>query len=242
LAGEPVPLPVALIRPTLLDLCAALAAGGAGAAADRIRTAIDEGQLDAGSLLAASLARDQTAIRTGAVHRGLAPDLLWLVAELAASPYVHALQQALFTASHPETSPPLGLSALSAALAAWNHGHCPACGSWPALLEATGGRRALRCSFCAAAWELRADVCAYCGAAGTSFGTLTPPSGRTDRRVETCAACRGYLKAVEVAGLSPFPLLAIADLETLDLDMMAMERGFGRPPLKELARAAPSHR
>src|SRR5436189_2313606 len=37
-------------------------------------------------LLTASLARNQAAIRTGASHRGLAPDLVWLVAELAVSP------------------------------------------------------------------------------------------------------------------------------------------------------------
>ena len=235
LAGEPVPIPVALILPTLRRLCTELAAGGAGEAADRILAAIDQGQLDAGSLLTASLTRDQIAIRTGAVHRGLAPDLLWLVAELAASPFVHALQHTLFTVNS-ESSP------LSAALAAWNHGYCPACGSWPALVEAAGGRRALRCSFCAGAWDLPADACAYCRKGGTGFGTLTLPGARTDRWVETCAACRGYLKTVDVEELSPFPLLAIADLETMDLDMTAMERGYGRPALKEFARAAPSHR
>jgi FdhE protein len=235
LAGEPVPIPVPLLRPTLLQLCAELAAGGAGEAADRIRTAIDAGELDAGSLLTASLTRDQTAIRTGAVHRGLAPDLLWLVAELAASPFVHALQQTLFTAS---AEP----SALSAALGGWSHGYCPACGSWPALVEAAEGRRALRCSFCAGTWVLPPEVCVYCGKGGTSFATLAPPDGRTDRRVETCAACRGYLKAVDAVELSPFPLLAIADLDTMDLDVMAMERGFGRLAMKDFARATPSSR
>ena len=69
-------------------------AGGAGEAAEHIKAPIDETRLDAGSLLTASLNRDQAAIRTGAAHRGLAPDLLWLVAELAVSPFVHALQQA----------------------------------------------------------------------------------------------------------------------------------------------------
>ncbi len=41
------------------------------------------------------------------------------------------------------------------------------------------------------------------------------------------------MKAVDVAELSPFPLVAIADLETMDLDMSAIERGYTRPPLKE---------
>src|SRR5260370_41264343 len=57
LAGEPIPLPVAALRPTLVRLCKELSQGGAGEAADRIRTSIEETRIDAGSLLSASLAR-----------------------------------------------------------------------------------------------------------------------------------------------------------------------------------------
>src|SRR6516225_3925475 len=42
LAGEPIPLPVPLLKPALLALCAALARGGAGEAAERIRAHLDE--------------------------------------------------------------------------------------------------------------------------------------------------------------------------------------------------------
>src|SRR5438552_2100091 len=129
-AGEPVPLPVALLRRAVLQLCDALAEGGAGEAAIHIRDAIESGNVECGSLLTASLARNQSAIRTGAAHRGLAPDLMWLVAELAVSPFVHALQCALFAGTGDE---------LQAALARWTHGYCPACGSWPALAEVVAG-------------------------------------------------------------------------------------------------------
>ena len=96
LTGEPIPLPVPVLKPTLVRLCEALGEGGAGDAATHIRDAIDGGNIEPGSLLAASLTRNQAAIRTGATHRGLAPDLVWLVAELAVSPFVHALQRMLF--------------------------------------------------------------------------------------------------------------------------------------------------
>src|SRR6476469_8423034 len=79
LAGEPIPLPVPVLTPVLLRLCDALAAGGAGEAATHIRQELEGGKLEAASLLTASLHRDQAALRTGAVHRGLSPDLLWLV-------------------------------------------------------------------------------------------------------------------------------------------------------------------
>jgi FdhE protein len=220
LAGEPIPLPVATLRPTLLELCSRLAAGGAGDAAGHIRAAVDDGGIDAGSLLAASLARDQDAIRQGAAHRGLAPDLVWLVAELATSPFVHTLQQSL-------TGGPL-----ASAFADWGGGYCAICGSWPALAEVAGGRRTLRCSYCASAWELKTYACIYCEEAGEMFVTAAPDEERKDRRVEVCGTCAGYLKTVDVAELSPFPLLAIADLETMDLDVAAMERGYARPPLK----------
>jgi FdhE protein len=47
--------------------------------------------------------------------------------------------------------------------------------------------------------------------------------------VETCASCRGYLKSVAtLQAIPPFDLL-LQDLETVELDLIALERGFGRP-------------
>jgi FdhE protein len=234
LAGEPIPLPVPLLHASLLQLCGALASGGAGEAAEHIQSAIESGGMDAGSLLAASLARDQNAIRTGAVHRGLAPDLVWLVAELAVSPFAHALQRALLGGAAENA-----VTSLGAALTSWNRGYCPACGSWPALAEVVGGRRVLRCSFCAAGWELATYACVYCEEDADRFVTAAPDEERKDRRIELCSGCAGYLKTVDVPTLSPFPLLAIADLETMDLDLVAMERGYTRPPLPGVVTRTP---
>ena len=225
LAGEPIPLPLPLLTPAIGRLCDALADGGAGDAAGHIRQAIDGGAIEPGSFLAASLARNQTAIRTGATHRGLAPDLLWLVGELAVSPYVHLLQQRHLAAVADDH--------LRAAADAWSAGYCPACGSWPAVAEVVAGHRTLRCSFCAAAWELNTYACIYCGEGGESFVTAAPDDDRKDRRLELCHSCGGYLKTIDVAELSPFPLLSISDIETTDLDVAAMEHRFARPQLKE---------
>jgi FdhE protein len=227
-SNEPIPLPVQLMRKTLVDLCHALAEGGAGDSATHIRAAIDNGSMEPGSLLSASLARNQAAIRTGAIHRGLAPDLVWLVAELAVSPFVHALQHALFDNT--------GDATLQAALEEWNRGYCAACGSWPALAEVVSGHRTLRCSFCSSGWELNQYACIYCAESGEKFVTAAPDDERKDRRVEVCGACGGYLKTVDLDELSPFPLLSISDIETTDLDVAAMEHGYARPALREFAR------
>jgi FdhE protein len=225
LAGEPIPLPVPILTPTLFQLCDALARGGAGEAATHIREAIQSGTLEAAALLTASLNRDQAALRSGAVHRGLSPDLMWLVAELAVSPFAHALQRMLFgSVSSPE---------LRDALDAWPHGYCPACGSWPAVGEVAGGHRTLRCSFCACAWELKTYACIYCEESGEGFVTAAPDEARKDRRIEVCSSCGGYLKTIDLPELSPFPLLSISDIETTDLDVAAMEHGYARPGLRD---------
>jgi FdhE protein len=227
LAGEPVPVPVSILKPGLMELCNALERGGAGESAAHIRDSLDETRLETASLLTASLKRDQAAIRTGANHRGLSPDLMWLVAELAVSPFVHALQQSLFPSNTDPT--------LAAALGAWSKGYCPMCGSWPALAEVTE-HRTLRCSFCALAWGLPSYACVYCSHQGADFITAAPDIDRKDRRLELCKSCGGYMKTVDVTALTPFPLLPVADLETMDLDMAAMERGFGRPNLKDFSK------
>ena len=228
LAGEPVPVPTRVLLPTLLKLCDALAEGGAGAAATHIREAVENGSVEPGSLFTASLSRNQAAVRTGASHRGLAPDLVWLVAELAVSPFVYALQRTLLGDASSEE--------LRAALDAWHAGHCPACGSWPAVAEVVGGHRTLRCSFCSTAWELPAYACIYCGERGEKFVTAAPNEERKDRRIEVCSTCGGYLKTIDLPNLSPFPLLSISDIETTDLDVSAMEHGYARPALKDFTK------
>lgn len=230
LAGEPIPMPD--VKDALLALCDALAEGGAGDAARHIHEAIAGGSLDARSLAAASLQRDQPAIRAGAVHRGLAPDLLWLVAELAVGPFAHVLERVVLpnAGEHPVLAP---------ALAAWERGYCPICGSWAALAEVVGGTKLLRCSFCASAWGLSEYACAHCGASNDTFRTAAPDEARKDRRVEVCGTCSSYLKTVDVPDVSPYPLVAVTDLETMDLDMAAMQAGYSRPAAKDFAPAKP---
>jgi FdhE protein len=239
LATEPIPLPIAALTDTLLGLCRELAAGGAGESADHIRSALENGTLDAGSLLAASLSRDQGVIRHVATQQGFAPDLVWLVAELAVGPFVHLLQRALFADVAVRGTPSQSAEdPLAVALDEWTPGYCPACGSWPAMGEVAQGHRVLRCSFCAASWELKTYACVYCGEEGEPFVTAAPDEEHKDRRLELCGTCGSYLKTVDVAALSPFPLLSVGDLDTMDLDVAAMEHGYARPALKEFARSA----
>jgi hypothetical protein len=76
----------------------------------------------------------------------------------------------------------------------------------------------------------------YCGERGRSFSSA-PEGAGPDTRLEACATCRGYLKLAATASPLPFPLIALVDLETTELDVAAMERGYERPSLKEFSRA-----
>ncbi|HET9467945.1 MAG TPA: hypothetical protein VFO48_06020, partial [Vicinamibacterales bacterium] len=91
LRNEIVPIPPVL-RDFLLPFCEALADGGAGDSARHIRDAIAARSIDADSLLSVSLARNQKAIRTSALHMGFSPDLVWLIGELGSAPLAHHLQ------------------------------------------------------------------------------------------------------------------------------------------------------
>ena len=216
----------------LRDICQTLAKGGAGAPAEHVLQVIDQGRLDVATLLGALLARDQHAVRTGANHLGLAADLLWLVGELAAGPFAYALQQSLTENPRRQADG----EALARALSAWRPGYCWACGSWPALAEAHGAERRLRCSFCGAAW--RADErCAHYGAADTSVDHVAPDPRRPKHQLELCTACSSYLKIIPAEHLTPFLLLPVEDLATADLDQAASDRGYARPPLPNIGLA-----
>jgi hypothetical protein len=222
-----------ILKDLLPRLCDILAAGGAGDGAARLRSAIASGEIDAGSLLSVSLARNQKAIRTSALHMGFSPDLVWLVGELGSSPLAHQLQQQLFDRAGLKAGNTRSVD-LQAGLQAWNRGYCPCCGSWPAFIELLDGSRALRCSFCARSWELSSHRCVYCDNAGEDFISAAPDIACTNRRVELCGRCGSYTKAIGVSSPTPFPLLAIEDLASMDLDLGAMNRQYRRPELCDL--------
>lgn len=231
LRGEAIEIPVEELAPTLDRFCQHLANGGAGDVARHVLESFESGRISRASLLRSSLARDQKAIHQGATQMGLSPDLVWLVGELSTSPLAFLLQRTVFGV---EDDADTQGGIVRAALVSWDRGYCPACGSWPALAEYVNGQRSLRCSFCAAAWEMLSYRCVYCGEEGAQFVTSAADAERPQRLLELCGRCGGYTKALQVETSAPFPLVAIEDLETLDLDRSAIDHGYTRPSLPEL--------
>ena len=132
----------------------------------------------------------------------------------------------------------------------WPFGHCPVCGAWPVLAEVRGVEQArrLRCGRCGADWAGEWLRCTFCGEREhTRLGTLVGESELASAKVDTCAICRGYLKTTTTLRPAAPLELSVVDLETIELDLVARERGFARPqglgvPLQVRIIASPDRR
>jgi len=238
LAGEQIDVNGGPLKAFAVGFCEDLATGEAGGPSGRLGHTLADGVIDVGSLVEASLGRRQDAIRTKAHQVGVAPDLLWLVAELTSAPVANRLQRVVAT-DHARRS-----RAFQAALHEWSHGFCWVCGSWPAFSERIADKpsdRSLRCSYCGSSWTHTADLCIYCRANGDSLLTAAFDPQQPSRRVELCRECSGYLKCIDLAEPTEFEVLAVEDLDTTDLDIGAVERGYARGPMHtfDTSRGAP---
>ena len=230
--GESVKLPVAQLKPWVLAACDDLAEGGAGDVARHVRSVLDAGRIDIESLLRASFERHQTAIRTKALHEGIAPDLLWLVAEIAVGPAAFLTARTLLTRHDGNLAP-----AVNRALQCWEHGWCPACGSWPAFVETVMTNSAtMRCSFCSLGWPASDKACIYCK---ESTGlTSVKTEADAPHRADLCSVCGAYIKWLDLGESTPFELLPLEDLASAAVDGLAASQGFGRPALPNFGESA----
>lgn len=114
----------------------------------------------------------------------------------------------------------------------WEKGYCLTCAAWPLLAELRGleRERVLRCGRCGGGWTFRHLTCAFCG--NDDHRTLTYLASereRETRRAQVCGRCHAYLKGLATLRTFDTEALALADLWSLDLDLAAMELGYGRP-------------
>ncbi len=113
----------------------------------------------------------------------------------------------------------------------WQMGYCPICGEWPALGEWRGVEltRRLRCGLCGGDWRAQRLRCPFCETTDTSLLGYFSAEGDARWRVETCDNCRNYVKTETTFDALPAMLLAVENLRSLHLDVLAEERGLGRP-------------
>lgn len=172
---------------------------------------------DAIALLMAAVRQDHGEIAALAAVAGVDPGALASVAHVVALPLLQSCGQLL-----EEQVPHY-----------WPHGYCPICASWPILAERRGldRTRRLRCGRCGGEWEIQWLCCVYCGnREHERLGSMILEEQGERLKVETCVDCRGYLKSVATLQAIPHFELLLQDLETIELDLVALDRGYQRPP------------
>jgi FdhE protein len=179
-------------------------------------TATDLDRLDALVLLEAAGNQDYTRLQSLADNMSADLQALEAIAQLAVMPLLQAGRQHLAEQISPT----------------WPHGYCPVCGAWPTLVELRGLERTLRlrCARCGGDWEATWLRCVFCGETEyRQLGFLFQEGKEETSKVETCATCKGYLKTLTtLQGSSPHEV-ALEDLATVELDLVALERGYTRP-------------
>jgi FdhE protein len=198
-------------------------AAEAGPEAIGLRAAAADVALDARAFLEAAVNADADRLEALARSLGIDPVALAAVAALAVMPLLHALRRRF--------------GSLEALDPRWVEGWCPLCGGWPHLAEQRGLERArrLRCARCGGDWAQPGVRCPYCGVVGhEARAALVSEQDGEARKIETCSACRGYLKSVSTLHAWAGDEVALTDLATVDLDLVALERDYDRPEPRRL--------
>ena len=179
--------------------------------------ALSHAGVDAAALFGAALNHEQARIREAAVAAGAeAAEARGRVAALLPLPFLHACHHR-WAASLP---------------GGWTAGYCPLCGAWPASAEVRGVERSrhLRCAECGAGWRARPLLCPYCGTDDHgALGALVPEQRGSTRTIDVCKRCSGYVKVfTTLRGSAPAEVM-LDDLASAELDIAALERGYGAP-------------
>jgi FdhE protein len=172
--------------------------------------------LDTLGIARAAIEQDGPALARFATLAAVDPGRLSAVAQLAVIPLLSA-GLAPFADRVPST---------------WSRGYCPLCGAWPTLAEMRGldRSRRLRCGRCRGDWQFPVLCCSYCNESRhDQLHALVPESDEQTRRVDVCESCKGYIKTFATLQALPLRSLAILDLATLELDVIAQDRGYTRP-------------
>ena len=173
-------------------------------------------RIDGITLLEAAVNQDDTRLDALAAAAGAEPQIVRVLAQMAALPLLQACGRRL----------------ADALATTWWEGYCPVCGAWPVLAEYAGleRQRRLRCGRCGTAWAVPLLRCAFCDETHhDNLGYLQPEGAEEMRKVELCQTCKGYLKGLAtVRPLAGWALL-LDDLGSVHLDVAALERGYERP-------------
>jgi len=212
--GEDFPVDIEASTGLFRSLCRLGGAANPHLAAQmgKIEQALADNALDLKKLVAGGGSEQE--IARAAADRGLDEQVLSFLIRSSTRPSIEAASEQLRGELDLESS---------------RTGHCPVCGSLPALnlLKGDGGIRYSLCSWCACQWRVDRLSCSVCGNKEPAKLHYFCGEGEEAHRIDLCDACRHYIKTIDCRSLeAPDPCLE--DLATLHLDVVAVQKGYDR--------------
>lgn len=177
--------------------------------------AMETGKLDLVKLTTAVLQDDAEVIEGVANDLDVPVPVVQALTKLSLQPSLLASVQAV---------------AQRAAINDWQYGYCPVCGGLPAMAALVGeeGKREALCSFCGHFWQLPRLMCPFCSTDKQEDLRYFHGEGDDLYRVYVCEQCRGYLKVMDTREGGDARTLAVDDVASGHLDLLAEEEGYQR--------------
>lgn len=112
---------------------------------------------------------------------------------------------------------------------------CPSCGEPNRLaLINKEGKKVIACPRCNWTWQGKKVKCAHCG--NDKPGGIEVLKVEKDERAQiyVCHNCKGYTKVIDTRALIKKESPSLLDINTIYLDYIAQENGYGIPEEKEV--------
>ncbi len=105
---------------------------------------------------------------------------------------------------------------------------CPVCGEPARLSHLEGeGKKVADCPRCHASWQEKRLSCPHCGNDDHSTLHYLQIEGDAVNKIQICKDCGGYMKIIDTRQLLAKPDPSMLDLQTIHLDIVAQEKGYG---------------
>lgn len=108
-------------------------------------------------------------------------------------------------------------------------GTCPCCGEPVRLarLEGKVGKKVLYCPRCYASWSEKRTKCSHCGVDHDDKMNYLHLENDPTKQLYVCDDCNGYVKVMDEKQVLKKEEPALLDLNTIHLDILAQEKGYG---------------
>ncbi|WP_070120281.1 formate dehydrogenase accessory protein FdhE [Bacillus marinisedimentorum] len=115
-----------------------------------------------------------------------------------------------------------------------NESGCPVCGEPVRLSHLEGeGKKVADCPRCHASWQEKRLSCTHCGNDDHDTLQYLQIEGDSVNKIQVCKECNGYMKIIDSRQLLKKPAPSLLDIQTIHLDFVAQDKGYGTGPSGE---------